>query len=194
MDHVTYTVEVVGTRVAERMKDEQAWVRYLRAAWQAIGTSAVKNIQEQIAGISWKNPTGRFARAVAWEAQDYSLIVYMDPNIAPHAIYQELGVKTHIMRYLLNATGPIPIPTGENYMTDPKGKYPRTVFRTALEKWMGVPHPYVDHRGQTRMATGWVHPGYEGKKFFEKGIIATMEETQRHLRGLVFKLIKETGE
>ena len=44
------------------------------------------------------------------------------------------------------------------------------------------------------MATGWIHPGYEGKRFFRKGIVATMEEAQKRLRGLVFKLIEEAGE
>lgn len=185
---VGYSIEVVGTRVADLVKDEKQWLKYLGAAWKAIGESTVKHVQDEISLVRFKNSTGRLQRAVAWESSDYSLIVYMDPLIAPHAAYQEFGVRPHVMRYLLGRT--VPIPTGEKS----GGKYATTVLRTATNRWMGVPHPYVDQRGQPRMATGWMHPGYEGKKFFRKGVDATLEEATKHIKGLAFKLTEMKSE
>jgi hypothetical protein len=191
---VQYHIDVVGTRFSEAFANEDEWVKHLRAVWEAIGNASLRNILDEINAASWKNPTGRLQRAVAWEAEDYAMIVYMDPSVAPHAIYQEFGVQAHVMRYLLNATGPIPVPTGETYLTDPKGKYPRTVFRKATERWMGVPHPYTDQRGVMRMASGWQHPGYEGKRYFRKGIERTLEEAQDHLKTVVLRMREENIE
>lgn len=187
---VGYKVEVVGTKAAEAIKSEEEWVRYLRAAWKAIGESTVGHIQERINAIPFKKATGRLQRAVAWSATDYALLVYMDPNIAPYAAYQEFGVHEHVMFYLLFAKGPIPIPTGEKA----GGKYPTVVFRTALMKWMGVPHQYTDQRGRTRWATGWIHPGYRGKRFFRSGVKDGLKEATEHLTGLVFKLTEDKQE
>jgi hypothetical protein len=186
--NVAYNVEVVGVKGTENIKSEEMWRAYIAKTWETIGPLAVKNIQTEIGNVKWKKANGSFPRAVSWRADKYKMIVFMDPAIAPHAVYQEIGVHEHTMLYLLTATRPIPVPTGESYLTDPKKKYPRTVFRWATQRWMGVPHPYTDQRGVQRMATGWVHPGYEGKRFFRKGIDATLEEATRHLKLLVFKL------
>lgn len=191
---IRYDISVVGTKYTEAFTSKDQWLHYLGKVWAALGPEAVRNIQSEIGQKKFKNSIGRLQRSVTWESSDWSMIVYMDPAIAPHAIYQEKGVHRHEMRYLLTATRPIPIPTGETYKTDPGGKYPRTVFRWATEKWMGVPHPFEDHRGRTRMATGWVHPGYEGKYFFRDGIKHTLEVASERIKGLVFMMKEDTGE
>jgi len=175
----------VGTKLAENFADESKWAKYLAKVWTAIGTSAVQNIQDQLGAIQFKNSTGRLQRAVSWKSYDWGVLIYMDKDIAPHALWQEIGVKEHTMTYLLKAAGPIPVPTGH---PSPHG----IAFRPALEKWMGVPHQYKDsYDGSIKWATGWVHPGYEGKYFFRDGIKNAVKDASQRLRGVIFEMAAE---
>jgi hypothetical protein len=178
---VTYRVEIAGTNLLDKFTSKDQWAKYVGKVWSVLGPTAVRNILNEINQVQWRHATGNLQRAVAWQSGTWSMVVYMDPAVAPYAIYQEVGVHEHVMRYLLTATRPIPLPVGRRPPT----------YRWATERWMGVPHPFVDDEGNQRMATGWTHPGYEGKFYFRRGIERTLEEASSRLRGLVFRMTQE---
>ena len=69
--------------------------------------------------------------------------------------YQNRGVRRHQMTYLAKSKKPIPLIAKRN--NPAKGeKIGDTIFRWASRASMS--------RGS------WIHPGYPGKKFFEKGL------------------------
>ena len=146
----------------------------------AIGVSGSRNVIRRIQEADWKKPPRTIPRAVGYRAEDFSCLIFIDSNIAPHAIYQEHGVKPHVMRYLLNATSPIPLQIGR-----------AKIFRWATERWMGIPHQFIDpHSGMVMTASGWQHPGYPGKYFFRQGIKDTMIEVTERLQGIVIRVAR----
>lgn len=184
MAMVTYNVEVVGTNVSQNITDMGKFERYVQKLLGVIGASAQRHIRERIDENEWKRAPVMLRRATRYKVEPWAVEIFMDENIAPHAIYQEEGVRRHEMRYLLNATRPIPIGLG-------RGRKAVTLFRWATERWIGIPHTYVDpFSGMVREATGWVHPGYPGKYFFQRGIQDTMTEAAERARGLVFRVAR----
>lgn len=177
---ITYDVDVVGLNTTRRVTDIDKFRRYISKAMTAIGASGVKNINARINACNWKKHPRTIPRSIDFNAKDWEVTIYSDPAISPHAIYQEEGVREHEMRYLLGATRPIPLEIGRV-----------TIFRWATERWMGVPHPFVDPKsGLVMHATGWVHPGYEGKHFFRDGIKDTMIEATNKLKGIVIRVAR----
>jgi len=111
------------------------------------------------AAAEWKRPTGSANRS--WYVQvDKVRGVAIIGNTQPYLYWQNYGVISHQMRYLLNV--------GEKqYLAF--GKYPYwgkkfipiitdqgIIFRRCTEKSI--------------RAGGWWHPGYKGKHFVEHGI------------------------
>ena len=190
---VRYEVSVVGSRGMDRITDPDRWREFLQKAWEAIGLEAVANITDEIGSAGFKNPTGNLQKAVSWMASTYALLIYMDPKVAPYAVYQERGVHEHVMTYLLttgdSSARPIPIGPG--------------VYRWATRRWMGIPHPYTDlsdsalHQpwgalaGAGKIASGWRHPGYPGKRYFRKGIVRTLDYAAEQFRTLIFRMSED---
>lgn len=175
-----YTIEVVGTNAIKNLGDVSKFKNYVKKVMTAIGPTAVKNIQASIMRQEWKSAPRVLPKAVHYRIGDWYIEIFIDPNIAPFAIYQEEGVRTHEMRYLLRATSSIPLPVGR-----------ATVYRWATEKNMGRPHTYIDPKsGLVKMATGWIHPGYPGKYFFRDGIKDTLKEVIERQRYLVLKVAR----
>lgn len=177
---ITYQIRVEGLNTGKRISNIGKFREYVSKAMVAIGASGVRNITHRIMQQDWKNAPRRLQRSIRFEAEDWSVKIYADPDIAPHAVYQEYGVEEHTMRYLLHANAPIPIKIGS-----------ALIYRWATERLMGVPHRMQDpHSGLIMQATGWVHPGYEGKYFFRDGVKDTAEEATNRLRALVIKVVR----
>lgn len=175
---ITYTIEFVGTTAGDNIANASKFKQFISRAMVAIGTSAVRNIHDQIAQKEWKHRPRTLGRAIRYEATEYDVTIYSDDAIAPHAIYQEEGVDRHEMRYLLHATSPIPLRIGKV-----------TIFRWATERWMGVPHDFVDPKsGMVMQASGWVNPGYPGKYYFRDGISETVREASERLKNVVIRV------
>jgi len=177
---ITYNIKVEGLNSGKHISNINKFREYVQKAMAAIGAAGVKNITHRIMQQDWKNSPKRLQRSVRFEAHDWSVSIFADPDIAPHAVYQEYGVEEHTMRYLEKATSPIPIRIGN-----------ALIYRWAREKQMGVPHQIQDpHSGLIMQATGWVHPGYEGKYFFRDGVRDTVDEATTKLRALVIKVVR----
>jgi len=177
---ISYTMEFVGTTELDNIQDAKKFVAFVRKGMTGIGVSAVRNINNQIAQKEWKRRPRTLGRAIRYEVDDWGVTIYSDNAIAPHAIYQEEGVERHEMRYLLHATSSIPLKIGK-----------AQIFRWATEKWMGVPHPFVDPKsGMVMQASGWIHPGYRGKYYFRDGISDTIAEFTERFRGLVIRVAR----
>lgn len=177
---ISYQIEFVGTNASDNLQDTKKFVSFIRKSMTAIGVSAVRNIHQQIAQKDWKHHPRTLGRAIRYEVDDWSVTIYSDDAIAPHAIYQEEGVERHEMRYLLRATSSIPLKIGK-----------AQIFRWATEKWMGVPHPFVDPKsGMVMQASGWVNPGYPGKHYFRDGIADTISEVTERFRGMVIRVAR----
>lgn len=176
---LTYDIDVVGFNASKRI-DIDKFRAYISKAMTAIGGAGVRNINSRIMACDWKNSPRTINRSISFDAKDWQVTIYSNPHISPHAIYQEEGVERHEMRYLLKASSSIPLKVG-------KAK----VYRWATERWIGVPHTFVDpHSGLVMNASGWVHPGYPGKYFFRDGIKDTMIEATNKLKGLVIKVAR----
>ena len=177
---ITYNIKVEGLATGKNISNIGKFRAYVQKAMVAIGATGVRNITHRIMQQDWKNSPRRLQRSIRFEAGDWSVKIFADPDIAPHAVYQEYGVEEHTMRYLTSATRPIPIRIGT-----------ALIYRWATERLMGVPHRIQDPQsGLIMQATGWVHPGYEGKYFFRDGVKDTAEEATTRLRALVIKVVR----
>jgi hypothetical protein len=180
-----YSIEAVGIRGSPHLMDAEVWKRYLEESLKALAKEAESQVRASLSVQSFKYTTGRIQRAIYWKQEGLSAEVGIDVRIAAHAWWVERGVKEHEMRYLIGAKRSIPLPFG------PKNK---TIYRIATEKWMGVPRTIEDAAtGADIMTKGWIHPGYEGKFFFRKGIMKAMEIATQQNRGLVWRVLDLMG-
>lgn len=181
----TYKIEVIGTNASKNITDISRFEQYVSKLMSAIGQAAVKNIRARMMEKEWKRKPVLIQRALGWRSDTWWVDIFIDPTIAPHAVYQEYGVEEHVMRYLLKATCPIPRTLG-------RGKGAATIYRWATEKWMGVPHSFVEpFSGMVMEATGWVHPGYPAKNFFTEGIVDTIKEAVERSKALVLRIARQ---
>jgi len=181
---VVTSFEIVGTNAPGAVESERL-MRLVEATLRVIGADAVKEIQERLAQANFKDSKGGIQRALGWEVDGATLTVSVDERVAPYAKYQESGVRRHEMRYLLKSTRPIPVKGGPGCV----------VFRWAKEEDMGREHLYKDecHGGAMAMASGWVHPGYEGKHFFRDGINAVVARMPSYSKALSLRVAVGSG-
>ena len=140
------------------LKQGSTWDRVRNLLLERVSYGLMKNISD-IASDSWKNPTGK---------SDFSWYNRVNKaagtatigNTQSYLYWQNKGVVSHQMRYLLNV--------GEK-MFLAFGKYPYwgkkfipimtddgLIFRRCTEKSI--------------KAGGWWHPGFKGKQFVQKGV------------------------
>lgn len=176
----TYRVEIVGTHAEEVMSDPDKLGEYVDALLRATAQTAYEKIADKLAAVDFKNSQGYIHRALRWVSGERWAAVYFDDTIAPHALYQEVGVRPHTMRYLLKATAAIPIGVGNT-----------TIYRWATERWMDRPHPMVDPvSGIQFMTKGWRHPGYEGHFFMRDGFKEAVQIMNERAPRFVFRLFQ----
>ena len=101
-----------------------------------------KYIRQEIDRHNWKHSPEGLKKSIKTKRKPSSVTFY---SRHPGALYQNQGVRSHQMKYLLKAKRPIPLETGRGL-----------IFRWATRTSMA--------RG------GWVHPGYTGKKFMQRGL------------------------
>jgi len=176
----SYKVEIAGTKALDVVTDREQLRTLMMKLLEATGKLAYENVQSNINMETFKHSEGRLHRGLKWEKKDNAVYVYFDDRVAPHAVYQEKGVRPHTMRYLLQADSPIPIQVGNV-----------TLFRWATEKWMERPHPLVDPKsGLVFMTKGWQHPGYEGRWFMREGFRDAVRAMSERAPRFVFRMIE----
>jgi hypothetical protein len=143
------------------------WSKHLPAMLRKIGLAVQHEIIVELTKAGFKNPTGTIEKSIKVDVNvgESSVIIYADKQVAPYAIYQERGVHRHQMTYLTRATRAIPLG-----FANVKG----TIFRKATPKSMS--------EGK------WVHPGYVGKWFFDKGVKSAFEKIQQSTKELLLSI------
>jgi len=114
-----------------------------------------KAIRKEIDRYSWKHSPAGLKKSIKAKIGLNSVKFY---SRHPGALHQNNGVRAHQMTYLLKAKRPIPLETSRGL-----------IFRWATRRSMG--------RG------GWTHPGYNGRRFFQRGLKkARTKIIRKHLR------------
>lgn len=184
-----YEISLVGADQQGFRGTADRLQKQMNRIMQKVTEEAYTFVMTELQIQQFKKSTGNINRAVgySWDETSGEGSVYVDTKIAPYAICVERGVKTHVMRYLLKAKRPIPVPSQ---------KTGNIKFRWATEKWMGRPHLIEldeDEGGGWYMTKGWTHPGYEGRHFFRQGIKSGVASARSHLRrNWVFR-VRESG-
>jgi hypothetical protein len=207
---IEISIDVVGVDTFKNLSDPNLWDQMKSKMLNDIGILTVKSIHDEIRTKQWKSSPEALINTTTYRVEGDSVTVRTGeatPGKYNYAVAQELGVERHEMRYLLKSKRPIPLMIGKfNNSSKQMGVM---IFRTATERWMGVPHtvngPTVAKIGRlingrlvkpkTKLwehqpydATGWVHPGFPGKFFFRDGIKKAMVEVTRQMKGLTLRV------
>jgi len=172
--------------------------------------------------LYFQEATGRGVQSVQWERQGNSVEIYADDKTkdkggTSYLVYQEHGVSTQPMKWLVGKT--IPWALVKGVRTNPKtGTVVQGVTRV---KFAGPGTRFAGKAGGRVVQTGkikkealdgkvnyttiteatfsqpskynptgfrWWLPGYEGKRFWRDGIYKGLEEVSGMLEGLVFRM------
>jgi hypothetical protein len=164
--------------------------------------------------VPFLNSTGRGVQAVQFQADARSVDIYVDSD-AKYLTYQEFGVSTQPMKWLIDKTVPYILTRGSR--VNPRTG--RVVDGVVRVRYAGPGSRYAGSSGGiigktnkvgresidgtvrysaiTAMTfmqpskynpTGfrWWHPGYSGKHFFRDGCVAGLKEVAGHINGLSF--------
>lgn len=184
-----YEIAIVGADMRGFSGTRDRMVAQMERIMLKVTEETYSYVMLELQAQQFKRSTGNINRAVghSWDSTLGEGSVYVDRKIAPYAVYVERGVKTHVMRYLLKAKRPIPVPSQ---------KTGNIKFRWATEKWMGRPHIIQldeDEGGGLYMTKGWTHPGYAGRYFFREGVKSGIASARAHLKRKWIFRVRESG-
>jgi len=143
------------------LPDEKEIDAQVKRMMDRLGKVAVKAFQQEVRRSSWNNTPDNLLNSFSYEVKpDGTLKVSSDH---PAALYLNKGVQGGQMKYLQNASRPIPIITESG----------EVVFRTPSF--------------QTMRDGKWRHPGISGKHFMDRG----QERAEKAVKEEVLNLYKE---
>lgn len=189
-----YEVEIIGIdnlHITKIAQTDYILNELKNTVLPEIGNIIRKYIQDRISKYEFKNSKGNMYRAVTVEVDrdNLEVIIYNDYRIAPHAIWQEKGVRKHKMEYLEGKTIPYVIINGK-FMFAGKGSssfmQPGTRFAKITKESFNKINPST---GKPK----WEHPGYPGKFLYRDGLKDAISEIEQRFNMFTFKIATEVA-
>ena len=214
-----------------RLGDPAERDKQIQAVLQRIGIVCQKHIRNIMQGIEprrdgttvrFQEATGRGVQSIQWEIVGNGVEIFADSKTKTkggisYLVYQEYGVKSHAMTYLVGKT--IPFVLIKGLRANPQTGtivhgVTRFKFAGAGSRYAGAAGGKISQTkkvgeesldGQVRFTTiteltftqpsafnptgfRWWHPGYSGKSFFRDGIYRGLEEASDAIQGLAFRI------
>ena len=198
-----------------RMSDRAQWDQAVRQTLERLGIVCQTHIRNIMMAreprkdgqmVYFQEQTGRGRESIQWRVEGNSVEIYADertktPRGVSYLVYQEHGVSTQPMRWLVGKTIPWKVVAGAQRTNPRTGTIVQGVTRVKFAG-RGSKHWGDDDTQFTTITeatfskpsefnpTGyrWWHPGYPGKKFFRDGIIAGVKEAAEAIQGLTFRV------
>jgi len=152
-----------------RLSDQAQWDEAIRKLLYRIGLVCQKNIRAIMAGaqpgrdgrnIEFIHQTGRGAQNVQFQALDKHVDIYVDEEAA-YLVYQEYGVKTQPMKWLVGKT--IPLIKVQGQRVNPRTG--RVIHGVSRVKFAGPGTPYAGGaKGQSAATPFVTDPGKSTRK------------------------------
>lgn len=215
-----------------RLSDKAQWDKATQKLLSRIGMVCQTHIRNIMQGIEprrdgqtirFQEATGRGIQSIQWELHGNSVDIYGDESTktkggASYLVYQEHGVSTQPMKWLVGKTIPWVLVNGVR--TNPKtgtvvqgvtrvkfagpgSRYASVPVNGAISQTKKVGKEAVDGRVHYTTITEatfsqpskynptgyrWWHPGYEGKRFFRDGVWFGVRDAADAIKGLVFRV------
>ena len=194
--NVDYNVSIVGSDNLTKIGQGQYIEKYLLTVLlPEIGNIILRHITDKIKAYPFKHQQGHMLNAVKVRIipNELAVEVYNDATLAPHAIWQEIGVKKQPMLWLIKHKNPNTIPfvirdgrfrfagRGSNFFGAPDVKFVRINSASfgKISKYSGKP--------------SWENPGYPGKFFYRDGLVESMEEIRSKFKDFTFRIVSSMG-
>ena len=197
MPPVAYSVQIVGTNRPLKIAQMKLTERYLlQVLLPDVGMIIQNRIKEKIKNYPFRNQIGQMLNAVKVRLiqEQLAVEVYNDTTLAPHAIWQEIGVRKHKMLYLIKHKNPNTIPyVIRNGRFEFAGR--NSSFYGAPDlKFAKITDKSFDRINPINGKPSWENPGYPGKYFYRDGLIESMEEVRGKFKEFTFRLLMNAGE
>jgi len=197
-----------------RLSDRSQWDQTIKKTLERIGLVCQTHIRNIMAGreprrdgqlVQFIEQTGRGRESIQWEVNGNSVDIFADertktPGGTSYLVYQEYGVATQKMSWLIGKTIPWKVIAGGQRVNPRTGTVVQgvtrvkfagrgsrywgdkdTQFSTITEATFTKPSKYNP--------TGYKywHPGFKGRGFWQSGILNGLEEVASHIQGIAFR-------